>query len=64
MMMLIFMHESRGDLLVLLTHQRNFFQRLFQKSVFKQITYFSAYPIIVYLEDHLKAAEIKSDLSG
>ena len=58
-----YMHESGADMLVLLTHQRNFFQRLFQKSVFKQITYFSDYPLMVYLEDHLAAAETKADLS-
>jgi nucleotide-binding universal stress UspA family protein len=51
-----FVLESNADMLVLLTHQRNFLQRIFQKSVFKQITYFSDYPVLVYLEDHLSAA--------
>ncbi|EMR04464.1 universal stress protein [Cesiribacter andamanensis] len=51
-----FMSQSSADLLVLLTHQRNYLQRIFQKSVFKQITYFSDYPVLVYLEDHLARA--------
>ncbi|AHM58583.1 uspa domain-containing protein [Flammeovirgaceae bacterium 311] len=52
-----FMQRMDGKLLVLLTHQRNYLQRLFQKSVFKQITYFSDYPMLVFLEDHLSTAE-------
>ena len=52
-----FMLQKDAHLLVLLTHQRNFLQRLFQKSVFKQISYFSEYPVLVFLEDHLRAAE-------
>lgn len=52
-----FMQQVDGKLLVLLTHQRNYLQRLFQKSVFKQITYFSEYPLLVFLEDHLPSAE-------
>lgn len=52
-----FVQMSGAHLLVLLTHQRNFLQRIFQKSVFKQITYFSDYPVLVFLEDHLVAAK-------
>ncbi|WP_224998908.1 universal stress protein [Cesiribacter sp. SM1] len=52
-----YMQQTGGALLVLLTHQRNYLQRLFEKSVFKQITYFSEYPLLVFLEDHLTSAE-------
>lgn len=51
--------DAGADLLVLLTHQRNYLQRLFQKSVFKEITYFSTYPVLVFLEDHLLPAAKK-----
>lgn len=51
-----FVSQVNGSMLVLLTHQRNFFSRLFEKSVFKQITYFSDYPVLVFLEDHLNQA--------
>lgn len=52
-----YMQQVGGSMLVLLTHQRNYLQRLFEKSVFKQITYFSDYPLLVFLEDHLVSAE-------
>ncbi len=52
-----FLLQMGGQMLVLLTHQRNFLQRIFQKSVFKQITYFSQFPFLVYLEDHLNSAD-------
>lgn len=48
--------QRNAQLLVLLTHQRNFLQRIFQKSVFKQITYFSDFPFLVFLEEHQSAA--------
>ncbi|MBW3544206.1 MAG: universal stress protein [Bacteroidetes bacterium] len=48
--------QRKAQLLVLLTHQRNFLQRLFQKSVFKQITYFSDFPFLVFLKEHQNAA--------
>jgi nucleotide-binding universal stress UspA family protein len=51
-----YMQQVNGSMLVLLTHQRNYLQRLFEKSVFKQITYFSDYPLLVFLEDHLTSA--------
>ena len=51
-----FMLQIEGELLVLLTHQRNFLLRLFEKSVFKELTYFSDFPVLVYLEDHLTKA--------
>lgn len=49
--------QTGGELLVLLTHQRNYLQRLFDKSVFKQFTYYSDFPVLVYLEDHLASTE-------
>lgn len=51
-----FQLQARGQMLVLLTHQRNFLQRIFEKSVFKQFAYYSDFPVLVYLEDHLPAA--------
>lgn len=47
-----FMEEVKGDLLVMLTHQRGFFERVFQKSNFKNMSYFADYPILVYLEEN------------
>ncbi len=47
------MEELNADLLVLVTHQRNFLERIFQKSVSKQISYFADYPILIFLEERL-----------
>jgi nucleotide-binding universal stress UspA family protein len=42
---------QRGmDMVVLLHHRRNFFERLFERSKVKDISYFATYPVLVYRE--------------
>ena len=48
-----FITESGADLLVLLTHQRNFLERILQESVFKQLSYFAQYPLLIFLQEQL-----------
>lgn len=48
-----FMEEVKAELLVMLTHQRGFFERVFQESNFKNMSYFADYPLLVYLEENL-----------
>jgi nucleotide-binding universal stress UspA family protein len=43
-----FMIRGNGDLLVLLTKQRNFFEKLFHDSLSKKMSYFTDYPLLVY----------------
>lgn len=52
-----YMLESKAEMLVLLTHQRNFLQRVFQKSTSKNISYFADYPMLVFLEENLDEKE-------
>ena len=48
-----FMEEVKGELLVMVTHQRGFFERVFQKSNVKNISYFADYPILIFLKENL-----------
>lgn len=48
-----YLQEENGDMLVLLTHQRNLLERLFQQSISKRISYFADYPVLIYLEENL-----------
>lgn len=48
-----YMLESRAEMLILLTHQRNFLERVFQKSTSKRISYFADYPMLVFLQENL-----------
>jgi nucleotide-binding universal stress UspA family protein len=45
-----FVQEQQGDLLVLLKRKRNFVERLIGKSVSKELSYFSKYPLLIYQE--------------
>ena len=42
-----YMQEKNADLLVLMTHQRNFFERIFHKSITKRLSYFTDYPLLI-----------------
>lgn len=48
-----FMQEVKGEMLVMITHQRGFFERVFQNSNTKNMSYFAEYPILIYLEENL-----------
>lgn len=48
-----FLKEENGDMLVLVTHQRNLLERIFQQSVSKRISYFADYPVLVFLTENL-----------
>ncbi|MGB3589818.1 MAG: universal stress protein, partial [Tunicatimonas sp.] len=41
------------DIVALLYHRRNFFERLFEGSTVKDISYFATYPVLVYRESNL-----------
>lgn len=43
-----YMHKHHGNLLVLLTRQYNFAERLFHKSSTKNLSFIATYPILVY----------------
>ena len=43
----LYVTDQRADMLVLLTKHRNFFERLFHKSVSNQLAYLTDYPIFV-----------------
>ena len=43
-----FMREQKADLLVLITKRRNFFQKLFHKSLTRKMSYFTDYPLLVF----------------
>lgn len=42
--------QQEMDLVVLLHHRRTFFERLFESSKVKNISYFATYPVLVYRE--------------
>lgn len=42
--------RQKMDTVVLLHHRRNFFERLFERSKVKDISYFATYPVLVYRE--------------
>ena len=48
-----FMEETKAELLVMVTHQRGFFEKIFQESNTKNMSYFAEYPLLVYLEENL-----------
>lgn len=43
-----YMLKENADLLVLLTKHRNFFEKLFNDSLTKQMSYFTDYPLLIY----------------
>jgi nucleotide-binding universal stress UspA family protein len=43
-----YMIKEDCDLLVLLTHERNFFEKLFHDSLSKKMSYFSDYPLLIF----------------
>jgi len=42
--------QQNANMVVLLHHRRNFFERLFERSKVKDISYFATYPVLVYRE--------------
>jgi nucleotide-binding universal stress UspA family protein len=43
-----YMIEEKADLLVLLTKQRSFFEKLFHKSITSSMSYFTDYPLLIF----------------
>lgn len=42
------MNEDNGDILALLTYNRNFFEKMFHQSVTKDISSFTQYPLLIF----------------